>query len=55
LREVNLGGRAGRFGPVTAKKLHLTTRQKAALVAFLHTLTDERFLTDSKFSSPFKP
>jgi cytochrome c peroxidase len=29
--------------------------QKAALVAFLHTLTDNPFITDEKFSDPFVP
>ena len=31
----------------------LTDRQKSALVAFLNTLTDDRFLTDPRFSDPF--
>lgn len=35
-------------------KLRLTQEEKEALVAFLHTLTDESILTDEKFSDPFK-
>ena len=35
-------------------KLHLTNSEKAAIIAFLHTLTDEEFLTNSNFSNPFK-
>lgn len=31
----------------------LTDRQKSALVAFLNTLTDDRFLADPRFSDPF--
>jgi cytochrome c peroxidase len=34
-------------------KLNLTPQQKADLVAFLHTLTDNKFIQDKKFSSPF--
>ena len=33
--------------------LRFTRSEKAALIAFLKTLTDEKFLTDPKFSSPF--
>lgn len=36
------------------RRLNLTEQQKADLVAFLHTLTDEGFLTDERFSDPFK-
>lgn len=39
-----------RDGP---RRLNLTQTEKAALVAFLETLTDEAFLADPKFSSPF--
>lgn len=35
-------------------KLGLNQEQKEALVAFLKTLTDQQFLNDPKFSSPFK-
>jgi hypothetical protein len=34
--------------------MNLTTDQKAALVAFLKTLTDRAITTDAKFSDPFK-
>ncbi len=36
------------------KRLDLTELEKKALVAFLETLTDEQYLTDPKFSDPFK-
>ena len=35
------------------RKLNFSDYEKRALVAFLHTLTDEAFLTDEKFSNPF--
>ena len=34
-------------------RLGLTVEQKAALVAFLHTLTDHEMVKDPKFSDPF--
>lgn len=37
-----------------AKKLNLTEEDKAALVAFLHTLTDEAYATDEIYANPFK-
>jgi cytochrome c peroxidase len=36
------------------RRLNFTTSDKAALVAFLKTLTDKKFLTDAKFSDPFQ-
>ncbi len=36
------------------KQYNLTSYQKATVVAFLKTLTDESFLTDIRFSDPFK-
>jgi cytochrome c peroxidase len=33
--------------------LRFTSSEKASLIAFLKTLTDERFLSDPKFSNPF--
>lgn len=36
-----------------AKKLNLIDADKKALVAFLKTLTDKKFVNDSKFSDPF--
>ena len=38
----------------TPRRLNLTTQEKAALVAFLKTLTDVAVTTDVKFSNPFK-
>jgi cytochrome c peroxidase len=35
------------------RRLNLTTEQKAALVAFMKTLTDTSLATDTKFSDPF--
>lgn len=37
----------------TPRRLNLSADQKAALVAFLHTLTDPSISTDEKFSDPF--
>jgi cytochrome c peroxidase len=36
------------------KRMNLTERQKVALEAFLRTLTDEDFLSDARFSDPFR-
>ena len=36
------------------RRLNFTDSEKAALVAFLKTLTDHKFLTDPKFSDPFQ-
>jgi cytochrome c peroxidase len=33
--------------------LHLTPGEKAAIIAFLHTLTDQDFVTAERFSNPF--
>ncbi len=43
----NLDGRARRAG-------NLSRPEKAALVAFLKTLTDQKFIADPKFSDPFQ-
>lgn len=40
-----------KFGPV---KLGLTAHEKHALVAFLKTLTDHKFITDQRLSNPFR-
>jgi cytochrome c peroxidase len=37
-----------------ARRLNFTDSERAALVAFLKTLTDQKFLTDPKFSDPFQ-
>ncbi len=34
--------------------LHLTAQEKADLLAFLNTLNDDAFVTDTAFSNPFK-
>ncbi|PZX48547.1 cytochrome-c peroxidase [Algoriphagus chordae] len=34
-------------------KLHLSDDEKAAIIAFLHTLTDQQFIANPKFSDPF--
>lgn len=39
---------------VLPPKLGLTNKEKEAIIAFLHTLTDETFITDEKFSDPFE-
>ncbi|MEM7111739.1 MAG: cytochrome c peroxidase [Chloroflexota bacterium] len=36
------------------RRLNLNANDRAALVAFLETLTDDAFLTDPKFSDPFR-
>ncbi len=41
-------------GNTAAKKLNLTSKETEALEAFLHTLTDEEFLTNEIYSNPFK-
>jgi cytochrome c peroxidase len=33
--------------------LNLTEEEQTAIIAFLHTLTDEQFVTDEQFSNPF--
>ena len=42
-------------GPVRPVRLNLTVTEIDALVAFLHTLTDQAFLTDPKLADPFAP
>jgi cytochrome c peroxidase len=36
------------------QRLNLNTLEKKALIAFMNTLTDHKFVTDPKFSNPFK-
>lgn len=38
----------------TPKKFNFSTQDKQALVAFLNTLSDQKLLADTRFSSPFK-
>lgn len=40
-------------GKVSTSGFRLTAKQKSALVAFLKTLTDEKFVADSRFRDPF--
>jgi cytochrome c peroxidase len=40
--------------PRVRRRLYLSTLDKAALVAFLKTLSDPKFVTDPKFSDPFR-
>ncbi|RNC85699.1 MAG: cytochrome-c peroxidase [Balneola sp.] len=44
----------GEEGVAEVLRLGLNEEEKEALVAFLHTLTDEKVLTDEKYSNPFK-
>ena len=40
--------------PRARQRLNLTSSEKTALVAFLKTLSDPKFITDPKFSDPFR-
>jgi cytochrome c peroxidase len=44
----------GSPGAGQPRRLNLTTVQKAALVAFLKTLTDRTVTSDPRFSDPFR-
>jgi cytochrome c peroxidase len=48
------GGKNHPNRDIRIQPLHFTDSEKAALVAFLKTLTDRSFLTDPKFSDPFQ-
>jgi cytochrome c peroxidase len=48
------GGKNHPNKDIRVQPMHFTESEKAALIAFLKTLTDEQFLTDPKFSDPFK-
>ena len=48
------GGKNHPNKDVRVQPLHFTNSEKAALIAFLKTLTDRQFLSDPKFSDPFK-
>lgn len=50
----NLDNRLKDQATGNAKPLNLTQQQKNAIVAFLNTLTDTKFTTDTKYSDPFK-
>lgn len=45
---------AGQESANSPAGLKFTARQKAGLVAFLKTLTDQKFVTDPRFSDPFE-
>ncbi len=49
----NLDFRLKEFNTDSPRRLNLTPTEKNQLIAFLHTLTDEEFLTDENFSNPF--
>jgi len=48
------GGKKHPNKDVRIQPLNLTASEKAALLAFLETLTDPQFLSDPKFSDPFQ-
>jgi cytochrome c peroxidase len=48
------GGKKHPNKDVRIQPLNLTASEKAALLAFLDTLTDPTFLSDPKFSDPFQ-
>jgi cytochrome c peroxidase len=48
------GGKNHPNKDVRVQPMHFTASERAALVAFLKTLTDQEFLSDPKFSDPFK-
>jgi cytochrome c peroxidase len=48
------GGKKHPNKDVRIQPMNFTESEKAALVAFLKTLTDRQFLTDPKFSDPFE-
>jgi cytochrome c peroxidase len=47
------GGKKHPNRDVRIQPLNFTASEKAALIAFLQTLTDRKFLEDPKFSDPF--
>ena len=48
------GGKNHPNRDIRVQPLHFTESEKAALIAFLKTLTDTTFLTDLRFSDPFR-
>jgi cytochrome c peroxidase len=48
------GGKNHPNKDIRVQPMHFTESEKAALIAFLRTLTDREFLTDPKFSDPFE-
>lgn len=47
-------GNENNNGEIKPLKMNLTPPQKKALIAFLKTLTDQKLISDSKFSDPFR-
>ncbi|PSR14408.1 MAG: cytochrome-c peroxidase [Bacteroidetes bacterium] len=43
-----------RFPDGSPRRFNFSAQDKAALVAFLHTVTDEQFIAESRFSDPFR-
>lgn len=54
LEHYSSGGKNHPNKDIRVQPLHFTESEKAALIAFLKTLTDDAFLTDPKFSDPFQ-
>lgn len=54
LEHYSSGGKDHPNKDVRIQPLHFTTSEKTALIAFLKTLTDRKFLEDPKFSDPFE-
>ena len=56
LRQLNAAplGALASGAEVAPRHFNFTDSEKAALIAFLKTLTDQRFVTDPKFSDPFQ-
>jgi cytochrome c peroxidase len=50
----NLGFELRQNGGSSVKQMNFTAQEKEDLIAFLNTLTDEKFRTDARFSNPFK-
>jgi cytochrome c peroxidase len=54
LEHYSSGGKKHPNKDVRIQPLRLTNSEKAALIAFLKTLTDRMFLEDPRFSDPFE-
>ena len=54
LEHYSSGGKKHPNKDIRVQPLNLTASEKAALVAFLKTLTDPHFLNDPRFSDPFR-
>jgi cytochrome c peroxidase len=48
------GGKKHPNKDIRIQPLNFTASEKAALVTFLKTLTDRKFLTDPRFADPFE-